>query len=105
MICTRAFGTVTNGGYRRASRGFGNVWRGGLTSSTSEDPHMKMMAGSRLVCLSTLLLLLRPAIAQSQATLPSEMPAKFEPVTDSFDYIKRDVMIPSAMASNSTRSS
>ena len=55
---------------------------------------MKMMAGSRLVCLSTLLLLLRPAIAQSQATLPSEMPAKFEPVTDSFDYIKRDVMIP-----------
>ena len=26
--------------------------------------------------------------------LPSEMPAKFEPVTDSFDYVKRDVMIP-----------
>jgi uncharacterized protein len=34
---------------------------------------------------------------QSQApaaTLPSETPAKFTPVTDSFDYIKRDVMIP-----------
>ena len=26
--------------------------------------------------------------------LPSETPAKFEPITDSFDYIKRDVMIP-----------
>ncbi len=26
--------------------------------------------------------------------LPSEIPAKFEPVTDSFDYVKRDVMIP-----------
>ncbi len=26
--------------------------------------------------------------------LPSETPAKFEPFTDSFDYIKRDVMIP-----------
>jgi len=26
--------------------------------------------------------------------LPSETPTKFEPVTDSFDYVKRDVMIP-----------
>jgi len=26
--------------------------------------------------------------------LPSETPAKLEPVTDSFDYVKRDVMIP-----------
>ncbi len=26
--------------------------------------------------------------------LPSETPAKFEPATDSFDYVKRDVMIP-----------
>ena len=25
---------------------------------------------------------------------PSETPAKFEPVTDSFDYVRRDVMIP-----------
>ncbi len=29
-----------------------------------------------------------------QAALPSETPAKFQPVTDSFDYIRRDVMIP-----------
>jgi putative CocE/NonD family hydrolase len=28
------------------------------------------------------------------AGLPSEMPAKLVPVTDSFDYVKRDVMIP-----------
>ena len=26
--------------------------------------------------------------------LPSETPAKFEPVTDSFDYVRREVMIP-----------
>src|SRR5580698_5889032 len=32
--------------------------------------------------------------APSAATLPSERPDKLEPSTDSFDYIKRDVMIP-----------
>jgi len=33
--------------------------------------------------------------SSSQATsLPSEMPEKLVPVTDSFDYVKRDVMIP-----------
>ena len=26
--------------------------------------------------------------------MPSETPAKVEPVTDSFDYVKREVMIP-----------
>ncbi len=30
----------------------------------------------------------------SPAGLPSEMPARIEPVTESFDYTKRDVMIP-----------
>jgi uncharacterized protein len=45
-------------------------------------------------------LAVKPAPAQtapSPATypaLPSETPAKFEPATDSFDYVKRDVMIP-----------
>ena len=34
-----------------------------------------------------------PPKAQAPA-LPSETPAKFEPVVDSFDYVKRDVMIP-----------
>ncbi len=32
--------------------------------------------------------------AASHAGLPSETPAKFEPVTDSFDYIRREIMIP-----------
>ena len=30
----------------------------------------------------------------AQTTLPSETPAKFTPVTDSFDYVRREVMIP-----------
>ena len=30
----------------------------------------------------------------ASAAYPSEMPAKFEPVTASFDYTRRDVMIP-----------
>jgi hypothetical protein len=35
------------------------------------------------------------ASAQAKsATLPSETPAKLEPVTDSFDYSRRDVMVP-----------
>jgi uncharacterized protein len=32
--------------------------------------------------------------AASADSLPSETPAKLEPVTESFDYVKRDVMIP-----------
>jgi len=46
------------------------------------------------------LLFIHPCAAQTPVpppkypALPSETPAKFEPVTDSFDYIKRDVMIP-----------
>ena len=35
----------------------------------------------------------RPAPPQYPG-LPSETPSTFEPVTDSFDYVKRDVMIP-----------
>jgi uncharacterized protein len=33
-------------------------------------------------------------VSAQAASLPSETPAKLEPVTDSFDYIRRDVMIP-----------
>ncbi|HET6960012.1 MAG TPA: CocE/NonD family hydrolase [Vicinamibacterales bacterium] len=47
------------------------------------------------------LLLMLPVDAQTPQrpapqypALPSETPAKFEPVTDTFDYVKRDVMIP-----------
>src|ERR1700676_2861512 len=32
--------------------------------------------------------------SSTQADLPSESPAKYTPVTDTFDYVKRDVMIP-----------
>src|SRR6266851_6592942 len=34
------------------------------------------------------------AAQSSPAGLPSEMPARIEPVTASFDYVRRDVMIP-----------
>ena len=48
--------------------------------------------------LGALLLFVEPAVAQSAPppppALPSETPTKFEPATDSFDYIRRDVMIP-----------
>src|SRR5258705_1020051 len=45
------------------------------------------------------LLFSEPALAQAPPppappTLPSETPAKFRPVTDSFDYARREVMIP-----------
>ncbi len=35
-----------------------------------------------------------PLTARQQQTLPSESPATFTPVTTSFDYVRRDVMIP-----------
>jgi putative CocE/NonD family hydrolase len=35
-----------------------------------------------------------PPPAPKYPALPSEMPARLEPATDSFDYVKRDVMIP-----------
>ena len=38
--------------------------------------------------------LLFAGIAYSQATLPSEIPAKFDPPTGSFDHTRREVMIP-----------
>jgi putative CocE/NonD family hydrolase len=41
-----------------------------------------------------LLLICWAATAQTDPGLKSEMPAVFRPVTDSFDYVKRDVMIP-----------
>ncbi|HWZ77882.1 MAG TPA: CocE/NonD family hydrolase [Candidatus Sulfotelmatobacter sp.] len=49
----------------------------------------------RVVCLLTLLFAAsHPIAAQQSASLPSETPEKLEPVTDGFDYVKRDVMIP-----------
>jgi putative CocE/NonD family hydrolase len=56
-----------------------------------------------IVCLAALLLATQASAAQPPKpqpppppppTLPSEIPATFKPVTDSFDYVRRDVMIP-----------
>src|SRR6267154_1756790 len=49
--------------------------------------------------LSAALFLAEPSVAQTVVTpqypaLPSETPAKFEPRTNSFDYVRREVMIP-----------
>jgi uncharacterized protein len=59
---------------------------------------MRMKVGVRLALLSAVLALSMRFFIQTasgQATsLPSETPEKFTPVTDSFDYIRRDVMIP-----------
>src|SRR5579872_971907 len=53
---------------------------------------------SRISVLGCLLTLFFVGSSFSQtpptAWLPSETPAKVEAVTDSFDYVKRDVMIP-----------
>jgi uncharacterized protein len=46
------------------------------------------------LCLICAFLGVQPSHGQSQSGLPSETPAKFEPVAESFDYTKRDVMIP-----------
>ena len=56
---------------------------------------MRVSFDVRVVCLLTLLFAAsHPLAAQQAASLPSETPEKLEPVTDSFDYVKRDVMIP-----------
>lgn len=65
---------------------------------------MKLMGYFHALTLFTTLfaalLLVEPSTAQSVTptdayrALPSETPEKFEPVRDSFDYIRRDVMIP-----------
>jgi uncharacterized protein len=65
---------------------------------------MKMIRRARLLILVApvlgFLLMTEPLAAQTAPTpsavsgLPSETPAHFKPVTDSFDYTRRDVMIP-----------
>jgi len=48
-----------------------------------------------LLVASVCALSFSPAVfAQSTTTLPSESPAQVKPVTDTFDYSRRDVMIP-----------
>jgi hypothetical protein len=64
-------------------------------------PFIKKISRGSLLCGLTFLLtglfFSVSAIAQTAASsesLPSETPAKLQAVTDSFDYVKRDVMIP-----------
>src|SRR6267142_2615835 len=47
-----------------------------------------------LAPLLGMLLLVDPVTAQAPPSLPSETPVQFTPVTESFDYARRDVMIP-----------
>ncbi|MGA9390646.1 MAG: CocE/NonD family hydrolase [Candidatus Sulfotelmatobacter sp.] len=53
-------------------------------------------AGVAFAVIAAALLFVKPSSAQSAESpgLPSETPSTFTPVTSSFDYIKRDVMIP-----------
>ena len=57
---------------------------------------MKIIIRATIVLTSAAFVMLSgPARAQSQyPNLPGETPAKFTPVTDSFDHIRRDLMIP-----------
>jgi uncharacterized protein len=50
--------------------------------------------GARLILRSTLLLLAAAAVPAFSDSLPNETPATFAPRVDSFDYTKREVMIP-----------
>jgi putative CocE/NonD family hydrolase len=59
---------------------------------------MRTLLDLRVLCLLSALLAgwtaALPMAAQQASSLPSETPEKVQPATDSFDYIKRDVMIP-----------
>src|ERR1035441_6249153 len=62
---------------------------------------MKLTNCSRLLMLLVVALLvllwIEPSAAQTTAQypdLPSETPDRFDPKTDSFDYVRREVMIP-----------
>ena len=53
---------------------------------------MLRLSLTTILCLGTVVAQAPPQ--PQYPALPSETPAKFEPVTDSFDYVKREVMIP-----------
>ena len=57
---------------------------------------LRARSGVVLALVFGALLFVNPCSAQTAASpdLPSETPATFTPVTSSFDYVKRDVMIP-----------
>ena len=59
---------------------------------------MKASVDVRTVCLFAAVLVFslnpRSVAAQKAGSLPNETPEEFKPFTDSFNYVKRDVMIP-----------
>ena len=68
---------------------------------------MRHPSPASLAVLSAALFFATSSIACADAppppkypALPSEMPEKFEPVTNSFDYVKRDEMIPMRARAN-----
>src|SRR5437660_3955660 len=68
--------------------------RGRLTAMTTRS--VRTLTSGALV-LVALLLLIEPALAQTPKQtpeFPSETPSKFEPTSDGFDYVRREVMIP-----------
>jgi len=54
--------------------------------------HRALVHVATLACVA--LICRPPVVAAQQTTLPSETPQHFTPVTSSFDYVRRDVMIP-----------
>src|ERR1700683_5538777 len=56
--------------------------------------YFAMLSQTLLATFLGAILLVSLLTAQTYPALPSETPSKFAPVTTSFDYIRRDVMIP-----------
>jgi len=70
--------------------------RFGFWEKSSRSGILRVRAGVVLAVIFGALLFAKTSRAQTGASsdLPSETPATFTPVTTSFDYMKRDVMIP-----------
>ncbi|MGA7300133.1 MAG: CocE/NonD family hydrolase [Candidatus Sulfotelmatobacter sp.] len=71
----------------------------GLSSGSSSSGVVRVRGEvvlALIIGITGALLLVNPCLAQTAESpdLPSETPATLSPVTTSFDYIKRDVMIP-----------
>ena len=70
--------------------------RFGFCEKSSRSGILRVRGGVVLAVIFGALLFAKTSRAQTGASsdLPSETPATFTPVTTSFDYVKRDVMIP-----------
>jgi putative CocE/NonD family hydrolase len=75
-------------------------WQFGFRVCGSLKAAGKSARATRAICLLGAFLCVEPLAAQTPAApatspaLPSNTPATFQPATDNFDYVKRDVMIP-----------